>query len=57
MINKTGEPVMDYLTDEQLTALMKFVGERMNPKQTFLEDMFNALVELQERRKQDKEPV
>jgi hypothetical protein len=46
---------MERLDDEHLTALMKFVGERMNPKATFLEDMFKALVELQERREKDKE--
>jgi hypothetical protein len=46
---------MERLTDEMLAALVKFVGERMNPKARILEDTYNALVELQERRAKEKE--
>jgi len=44
---------MTYLTDEQLEALRKYVGERMHSTLPALEHMFAAITELQERRKKD----
>lgn len=41
---------MQRLTDENLAALVKYAGEKMSPKLKFLEDTFNALTELQDRR-------